>query len=549
MSRPVPTRRALLAATSVLAGGGLLASISSSVAGDSRVEADTDSVGWPAYHGRSGNTGFVPVEPGPEPPVELAWRYEHTGSTAVVDDIVYLQAGNGVHAIDAADGSVRWITDDIDAVGGLSVASDTVYVGGERLTALDAETGDVRWFVEESVPEPAVAHGLVFTVVDSTLTGFDAETGVERWTFTPDEEALFEDTSVAVADETVFVVSPSYIFARRAIDGSERWTYDSGDTDDGTGSRFEGAAPHRLAANDEYVAVPEFSDGGIDRIGLYDIEIGDRLWRTTGGVEGVRRVTITDDRLYVQGWYATGGVDLQTGETEWFAATDSGTDAGLPVATADAVYVGRRDEETDEHVLSAFDEDGDSELWTVEYDDVDWFRDSDGPIHWEELAIADGTLYASGIPSGPGRGLAAFRTTDSDETDDDGDADDGDESDKGDADDGDEDDDASGSTDGDSCPDETDDDNETDDEDSGGCPGNNDTDDSERTNRSESDGTDGSTNETTDDTDEGANETAESAAQTTDDGMPGFTAGASVVSGIIGLEWLRRQTAEDDSSE
>ncbi|MFP8958736.1 PQQ-binding-like beta-propeller repeat protein [Natrialbaceae archaeon A-CW3] len=531
MARPSPTRRALLAITGVLAGGGVLASTSSSVAGDSRIKDDTDSDGWPAYHGGPGNTGFAPGEDGADSPVELAWCYEHTGSTAVLDDTVYLQAGNGVHALDAADGSVRWITDDIGAAGGLSVASDTVYVGGEQLTALEAETGNVRWIVEESVPEPAVALGLVFTVVGGALTAFDGETGVERWAFTPDEESLFEDTSVAVADETVFVVSPSYIFARHASDGSERWTYDSGDHDDGTGPRFEGASPHRLAANDEYVAVPEFSDGGIDRIGLYDNETGDRLWRTTGGVEGVRRVTITDDRLYVQGWYATGGVDLETGETEWFAATDSGTDVGLPVATADAVYVGRRDEETDEHVLYAFDEDDDSALWTLEYDDIDWFRDSNGPIHWEELAIADGTLYASGIPSGPGRGLAAFRTANGEEADDDGTNDDDqnyDDTSDGDPEEGT---DTDETTTGDGNQNEND-------GDSDGCPVDTGTDENVGVDPAE-----------TGDADSAASETAGSTVQTANDGMPGFTTGAGVVSGILGLEWLRRQTAEDDSSE
>jgi hypothetical protein len=411
-----PTRRALLAAGgTALAAGGILTSLAASATED---PADTDrsaagstatsptTAGWPSYHGTPGNTGYVPETTGPESPVGLAWTHDHGGWMAVDGDTVYVQADDGVHALKAADGSVRWTAEEIGAAGGISVAVGTVYVGGEQLTALDAATGDVRWVVEEATTAPVVAHETVYTMAGSTLAAYEAQTGASRWKFTPDrDEDLYSETSVAFAAGTVFAVSPSFIFARNAADGSERWTYDAGPPDDGTGPRFEGAQPHHLAATEEIVVVPEYSEGGIDRIGIYDVETGERQWRTSGGVEGAIRVTITDDRLYVQGLYATGGVNRETGENEWFAQHDYVDDGagGLPVATDEAVYVATHDG------LRAVDEDDDATLWTLDPEAVDW-GDREGPIAGYRLAVAGDTLYASGPPSGRGHGLAAYRT-------------------------------------------------------------------------------------------------------------------------------------------
>lgn len=422
-----PTRRTLLGATgTALAAGGAFASLASSTAdepGDTdqqaavstAVDATTDA--WPVYHGTAGNAGFVPGATAPTASVELAWTYEHGGQMAIVDDTVYVQTGEGVHALEAADGAVRWTADDIGAAGGLSVTDDTVYVGGEQLTALDATTGDIRWVVEEAATAPVVANATVYTMAGSTLAAYDAATGTSRWTFTPEvDETLYPESSVAVAAGTVVTVSPSFVFARDATDGSERWTYDAGEADEATGPRFEGAQPHHLAATDEIVAVPEYSGAGVDLVGIYDVETGERLWRTDGGgIEGANRVTITDQRLYVRGRYATGGLDRDTRESEWTAQHDYVDDGagGLPVATDDAVYVATHDG------LQAFDEtDDDAVLWTLDPDDVDW-PDRETPIDGFWLAVAGDTLYASD-PAGRGNGLAAYRTRseDDDESDD-----------------------------------------------------------------------------------------------------------------------------------
>jgi len=99
-----------------------------------------------------------------------------------------------VHALDAADGSLEWQSEDVGASEPPTVAYGTIFVSGERgVTALDAANGDVRWQTsvsdaatdsdadEPAVSPPTVAFERVYVSADSGLSAIDCETGEIDW--------------------------------------------------------------------------------------------------------------------------------------------------------------------------------------------------------------------------------------------------------------------------------------------------------------------------------------------------------------------------------
>ncbi|WP_245242816.1 PQQ-binding-like beta-propeller repeat protein [Natronococcus sp. JC468] len=245
-------RRSVLSTGVALATGATLASVGTAGADatTANVEAATagEERGWSSARGNAGNTAFVPAE-GPFPePEGIAWTYDRTGDLAVVDGAVYLRTGNEVHAVDAADGSVRWTVDGIDAAGTPAVAGDTVYVGGGQLTALEAASGDSRWTIplEGTATAPTVVDGVVYVVADGELLAVDAADGSTAWrrervalersaanVDVDDADVGFASLPVAVANGAVYAAvgegtgydGTAGFAALEATTGETRWTY------------------------------------------------------------------------------------------------------------------------------------------------------------------------------------------------------------------------------------------------------------------------------------------------------------------------------------
>lgn len=505
------------------------AGAATSASGDGDGATTTVPDGWSSLGGDPGNTRYVPDERGPDAPIAPVWEHDSSGRIAVVDGTVYLVTADDdeVHALGADDGALEWQTEVAGADGAPAVAHETVYVGGERLTAIDAADGDVRWDLELeyewAVPSPAVVDELVFVVADGTLHAVDAAEGVEWWQFEPEGEPLNEQ-SVAIADGVVVTASESQLYALDVHDGTERWTYHDS-SDESLSTEF---SPSQIAypiATDDFVVAMRKND----ELTLHDIDTGDERRR----IDGFQRPegAVTDDRIYnAEGMhnYYVSAHNLDT-ENDIWQSEETGQGTTAPLTDGERVYTG----------ISSYGEFSDGE----EGDRFYAFDADDGTIEWEintenrlwPLALVDGTIYAGGLSGGDQ--LIALRTESA--VEDDGDEDDAaDDDENGNSDDTDEE-----ST--ETEPDDESTDNGADDQ--NGADETDSTDDSaeneedDRPDESEDDGESEPTEN------ESGNGSEDGTGDDTDDGVPGFTAGAGVAGGALTFEWLRRRTPSDDA--
>ncbi|OIB55611.1 PQQ-binding-like beta-propeller repeat protein [Natrialba sp. SSL1] len=550
-------RRRVLKRTGLAAVGATLAAAStSSVSADSSSDttgepatdthptvgagtAGTETAGWPSIGGTPGNNPVVEPATEPEPPVHVAWEYEHAGPTAIVDDTVYLTTGGEVHALDAADGALEWATHNIGASGTPAVRGDTVLVGGERLTLIDAADGEIccqhDLGYDEALASPVVAGDYAFTVGDGTLFAFDIDAREVAWEFTPtadtDEHEPLYEQPVAVGGGAVVAVSESDAFALELEDGAERWRVDDPVGDD-EHSRFMEPNPRQTSypvATDEVVAIgsADTDDASMWPLGyttLYDVETGERL--VTSERSTFDPGAITDERFYGLDSHNVRGYDRDSGEESW---DPSGITYRVPsIAVGDGiVYAGL--------TLDGAGYDPDEDDVPEHYDGVYAFDADTGEIEWSigtdgipHIALANDTVYASSET------LVAIRSENDDWSEEETDAaDDEGESESDDATDeaaGDEE-----SEDNSSEENETDTGNDADTD----ADTDNDNDTNTENNSTGSADGNGGANETADEPTESEADSNDN--DNNDDGTPGFTAGAGVLGAGATLEWLRRQ--------
>ncbi|ADB59105.1 Pyrrolo-quinoline quinone beta-propeller repeat protein [Haloterrigena turkmenica DSM 5511] len=538
-------RRVLQYAGLAIAGGSLTTSAAAADEDDEPASIG-EAAGWSSLGGNPGNNA-ISTESGPKAPVTVAWEYDRSGPTAVVDGTVYLTTGGEVHALDAADGSLEWKTGAIGASGTPAVTDEAVYVGGERLTRIERDgtlccQADLGY--DEAIPSPVVADGRVLVVAGGILCAVDARDLEVRWEFDPADGTLYEQP-VAVGDGAVFAASESRLFARELADGAERWTDDDpAGTDEY--SHFTAPSDRQVShpvATDDVVAV-----GSVDsepeavwengHVTLYDAETG---VKRTKSESAITPGPVTDRRFFARSTHDLDGFDRETGENDWETVYGMYHVSSAVVADG-TVYAGATvngdgytaDEMPEpETGVYAFDENGEVE-WAIATDE----RPS--------LALADGTIYASGetlLAIRPEANEAGDESDGEDDTGDDAPEDDG-----GDAEDG------SGESDGDDGAAEPDDEptNETEANGAEQDSGSDDVDGGNGTNDADEEGgiSEGATNGT-ERTDDGSNSDAgegdgdeNASGEDANDGMPGFTAGAGIAGGALSLEWLRRRETD-----
>ncbi|QLG47450.1 PQQ-binding-like beta-propeller repeat protein [Natrinema halophilum] len=409
-------RRFLMNAGLTVACGGMAATAGAGAVSNATVGGSSASgaAQWSSEHGNAANTGYAPSTVGPKPPVTVTWEYDHGGSIAVVDDTVYLTADDGrVHALDAADGSVEWTSEissekSVTAAGSPAVASDTVYVSGDRnspaVTALDAANGDVRWKKTDlgyaTNLSPVVAGGSVFIIVDKILYALDADTGKKLWRFEPNLVSfdgreygdMLVRRPVAVADGAVFAVSNKRLFARDIETGDDRWT-DMLQENWAT----EGFSGRPIADDDAVVAIR----GGTPTV--FDTETGEKRLTLPGHSLDV----LTQDRVYATGEAKSGdgsssavitGYDRKTSDDVWHSSPEMQS-VGTPIVDDGSVYA-PVEKPSGETGVFAFDTDTGSRKWSVTTD-----------ARPSRIAVADETLYASTETT-----LSAIRSEDAGKT-------------------------------------------------------------------------------------------------------------------------------------
>ncbi|WP_394741851.1 PQQ-binding-like beta-propeller repeat protein [Natronococcus roseus] len=668
-------RRSVLSTGVALAAGGVLASTGTA---ETEFEGTTSSEadGWSSYRGNAGNTAFVPADGAFPEPGTIAWTYDRAGDLAAVDGAVYLRTGTDVHALEDSDGSVAWTAEGLGAAGTPAVAGDTVYVGGEGLTALDAASGEVRWTTALEGGEstsPTVADGTVYLVADGELLAVDAADGDVEWrreSVVLEREAEsgtseVDDATVSVAAVPLAVANGSVYAAVGdgiGVDGTAgfaafdaetgeiRWTYweqwrwdphgyvvatadrvyTGSIADDDTFPILDadtGAEVERLT----FRFPPAMTDETrvtADRHGFSSADHeATENWSEGGGTDAWRLPVIVGETLIVP-YYpgddhvnALYGFDLEDGTEQWTFTHDDldiGDLSDWYAASEDTVYVAASGDAGDERLVAvrsgsdgedegdeteedegtqesdgdeeAEDEETDDEAEAEERDDEneDEGNDSDDSSddENEEPASDDGGNEESGDDSSDDSGNEEPASDDGNDSADESESDDtgGQDGSDEDGSDGSDGDDGAADSESDDLEETTDgaDSSETDD----GYTGEETDGDTDGNATSDSDGTDddgvtdddetdaGATDDTTtgddevtaDGSDNGTRETEENSSASSRDGdevdepddgdsadedddieeMPGFTTGAGIAGGALGLEWLRRRASVDE---
>ncbi len=293
----------------------------------------TETIDWPTYKYDPANTGS-PGTWGPDDPVEEAWRFEtdHDVRTSptVVGDTVYVAAGGGyegtVYALSTEDGSRQWEYE----TGGVeastpAVHDDTLYVGGRAIKDDDGGYGTNEF--------------------DGCLYALSTADGSERWTFETGNSDII-DSSPVVYDGTVFVgSSDDYVYALDADTGEEEWTF----------------------------------------------RTGSGVTSSPAVVDGTLYVGSLDDRVYA--------LSTADGTERWAFETSDFVESS-PAVVDGTVYVGNQDQ------LYALSADDGSERWT--------YTAGTAGIHTPVTtapAVEDGTVYV-----GSGGTIAALSAADGSET-------------------------------------------------------------------------------------------------------------------------------------
>ncbi|MDG5760380.1 PQQ-binding-like beta-propeller repeat protein [Natronococcus sp. A-GB1] len=602
------SRRSVLTTVAALSAGTVA---SAEVAGVARedelpnpdLEATPNpDAGWPSHRGGAGHARYVADGPEFEDgTLEAEWSIDHHDEIAVADGTVYATIDDGVVALDAADGALVWENPDVAATAP-SVDGERVFLTGTEVVALDRSNGRVRWRTDFGTSEDAawqtVAYGGVYVVVNEVLYALEPENGSVRWDVASIDEGGDGSgfiAGTAAANGVVYAATERTMLAYDPDTGEEIWRRES----DGL------VRDSAIQANATAVVSATGSDGDRRR---YDAQTGSVLGTRTP--ESEDEVALGESVAVTLADNAYRGRSLEDDGIEWTLEADD--TYGSAAIGGDTVYVAiASDGEEGRRRLLALDSSDGSQRWSVADDEVPIgpiraltedaiYVDSDGElIALRGRPVADDDGRDGDDDSDNGDDDESRDRDDSDDGQDDADSGDRDRDDGGSErqpDDSEETNGDSGDdeeTDGESGDEGTADENASDgdtaggdgeggDSDDGTAIDDNETDgDDDRDDRAEASESDDGADESEDDgseaesesTDEGGDDgdgIAESDGDDSDDtaepvsdgdgadaddleddaeGMPGFTAGAGIAGGALGLEWLRRRAGADDELE
>ncbi|QLG50599.1 PQQ-binding-like beta-propeller repeat protein [Natrinema halophilum] len=411
-------RQFLIGCTTAVAASGVLSGANEAGAsvdgkketGGLQSEPPEAATGWSTMRGDCGRTAAVGTVDGFDEgyefdALETDWRTDAEALPVVVDGTAYLSDEGTVQALNAADGTLEWRSEDVATDGQPTAAYGNVYVSGDdTVAALDAATGDVRWQTAvasadgAAIESPTVAFGIVYAFAGGSLTAVDCETGTVEWvresisvsdgdpwtTQTAASRAL--ESCVVAADDCIFSIAEEGTIAclnpltgecELAIETDYYYLYD-------------------LVATENKVFVRTESEV----VAAYDSSTGERdeIWHG-----GIRRVAVREDVLLFATRYKLIAVDLETGDERWSIGKYSHA-IGDPVIAHDTVLVsvGLQGGQY-ENSLVAFDIESGVEQWS--------YSRSESANVGERCAVADRTIYIDDD------GLTAIRASPDDRED------------------------------------------------------------------------------------------------------------------------------------
>jgi outer membrane protein assembly factor BamB len=193
-------------------------------------------------------------------------------------------------AVNAADGSVAWQSDDLATQFQVALCptadTERVYTAdGNRLAAFSASDGSPVWSIDlgSAVGAPTVVEGVVYaSTVGGTLSAFDAESGVELWSVSAPQSVRAPLVIGGVVVARTNAPFNGSVAAFAAATGASLWT----------------ASPELvrdMAAHGSVLYTAELGE-----VAARDLTTGAELWRhTTPDPEGGIAVVADADRVYV----------------------------------------------------------------------------------------------------------------------------------------------------------------------------------------------------------------------------------------------------------
>ncbi len=259
------------------------------VRGSPAVAADTVYVGTSGVADCCRPTLFA-VNASTGEPIWEVTREHGFGSPVVQGDTLLVGAGPDLLAYDAGNGTQLWSRSVDFTTVAPALDNNTVYTvddPGQESTAVrarDIETGEQRWSRElsgEPEADPAIASGVLYVGLGSTLHALETATGATEWTFEADE-TLFAPP--AIANGTVYTGSiAGSIYAVNADSGEQVWR----NTIHGT--------PGGLAVGGERVHVGSTAGW----LYAFDVASGDYRLNESLASGALAGPALTDDTLYL----------------------------------------------------------------------------------------------------------------------------------------------------------------------------------------------------------------------------------------------------------
>ncbi|AQL41342.1 hypothetical protein BV210_00810 [Halorientalis sp. IM1011] len=194
-------------------------------------------------------------------------------------------------------------------------AGGTVFAPDDGIVAVDASSGSVRWRtpVESFASRPAVADGSLYTVsYDGTITEYAVDGGTQRWTAsTP---AVRQELQPTVANGSLYLAHEAGVTALDPDGGDERWT--SGEPD-GEYGRY--VTPATVTQDAVYAAGSALLGDEDDGLVALDAESGERLWDAPlqSMSEGDDGPAVADGVVLQPDHYTLRAFDAATGEELW----------------------------------------------------------------------------------------------------------------------------------------------------------------------------------------------------------------------------------------
>lgn len=363
--------------------------------------------GWPKTAGDLANSGRVGS--GAAAAGTLKWSVDNVGSfnpqqpAVAKDGKVYVSQSNRIIAVDPANGSVAWQSNDIGTLAsGLTLGADgTIYgiisdQGGSSAVAVDRTTGDKRWTVlldtDTSRAPVAGSNGLVYVQggrangqPGGKVYAIDETTGVVRWTNSFGGCYLY---GVTIApDGTLYTAGDDgWFYALDAATGALKWKHQ-------TWVRYN--VPAIGANGTVYVNVYRGS------VRAFNPAAGTPLWTTsigTGRIANSPVVLGPDGTVYSgtnnfpgQGTRVT-ALDGVTGAIKWSVVLDGVNAAGMAVAADGTLFVTL---ENTGKLVALNPADG-SEKWTYQAGTTPSSPSigPDGVVYFASYANTSGKLYA-----------------------------------------------------------------------------------------------------------------------------------------------------------